>query len=181
MLVIVWAKGNPTGPVRRREIQMKRLVWLVVALFLIAATVPALAGKGEKCTADAQTCLNHFSSYKEKGWNGMKAEANDKGDKVVTSVAAGSPAEKAGFRVGDVLVSLNGAKMSDKEAVKKAKGEWKVGSQVTYTVLRGQTEQQIAVTLAPMPEAVYAETVGQHMIENHMTAASTASAESKKN
>ena len=160
---------------------MKGLTWLAVALFLVSAAVQAFAGKGEKCTADAQTCLNHFSSYKEKGWHGIKAEANDKGEKVVKSVAAGSPAERAGFKVGDVLVSLNGAKMSDKEAVKKAKGEWKVGSQVTYNVLRGKTEQPISVTLAPMPEEVYAEMVGQHMIESHMTVGSTTSAESKKN
>lgn len=160
---------------------MKGFTWLAVALFLISAHVPAVAGKGAKCTADAQACLNHFSSYQEKGWHGIKAEANDKGDKVVKAVATGSPAEKAGFKAGDVLVSLNGAKMSDKEAVKKAKGEWKVGSQVTYNVLRGQTEQQISVTLAPMPEEVYAEMVGQHMIESHMAVASTTSAENKKN
>ena len=160
---------------------MKGLTWFAVALFLISAAAPALAGKGEKCTADAQTCLNHFSAYKDKGWHGIKSEANDKGESVVKSVVAGSPAEKAGFQPGDVLVSLNGAKMSDKEAVKKAKGEWKVGSQVTYSVLRGGAEQQIAVTLAPMPEEVYAGMVGQHMIENHMAAAPTASAESKKN
>lgn len=160
---------------------MKRLTWFAVALFLIAVAVPAFAGKGEKCTADAQTCLNQFSAYKDKGWHGIKSEMNDKGEMVVKTVYVGSPAEKAGFQVGDVLVSVNGAKMSDKEAVKKAKGEWKVGSQVTYSVLRGGTEQPIAVTLAPMPEEVYASMVGQHMIENHMAAASTATAESKKN
>lgn len=159
---------------------MKRLTWLAVALFLISVAVPALAGKGQKCTADAQSCLNHYSSYKEKGWHGIKYEANDKGDLVVKSVAAESPAAKSGFMVGDVLVSLNGAKMSDKEAVKKAKGEWKAGSQVTYSVRRGQAEQQIAVTLATMPEEVYAGMIGQHMIENHMAVASTATAESKK-
>ena len=160
---------------------MKRLTWLAVALFLISVAVPALAGKGEKCTADAQTCLNHFSSYKEKGWHGLKYEANDKGDLVVKSVVAGSPAEKSRFQVGDILVSLNGAKMSDKEAVKKAKGEWMPGSLVTYSVLRGGTEQQVVVTLAPMPEEAYAEMVGQHMIENHMAVPSTVSAENKKN
>lgn len=159
---------------------MKRLTWLAVALFLISVAVPALAGKGQKCTADAQSCLNHYSSYKEKGWHGIKYEANDKGDLVVKSVAAESPAAKSGLMVGDVLVSLNGAKMSDKEAVKKAKGEWKAGSQVTYSVRRGQAEQQIAVTLATMPEEVYAGMIGQHMIENHMAVASTATAESKK-
>lgn len=160
---------------------MKGITWLAVALFLVSIAVPAIAGKSEKCTADAQACLNHFSSYKEKGWHGIKTGTNDKGEMVVKSVFAGSPAEKAGFQPGDVLVSVNGAKMSDKEAVKKAKGEWKVGSQVTYSVMRAGAEQQIAVTLAPMPEEVYAGTVGQHMIENHMAAAATVSAETKKN
>jgi S1-C subfamily serine protease len=160
---------------------MKRITGLAIALFLTSVAVPGLAGKGEKCTADAQTCLNHFSLYKEKGWHGLKYEANDKGDLVVKSVVVGSPAEKSGFQAGDILVSLNGAKMTDKEAVKKAKGEWKTGSQVTYSVLRGGAEQQIAVTLAPMPEEVYAGMVGQHMIESHMAVASTTTAESKKN
>ena len=159
---------------------MKRLTLLVVALFVAAVAVPAFAGKGEKCTIDTQTCLNKLSSYKEKGWIGVGYEPTEKGDMVVKSVTDGGPAAKAGFVVGDVLIALNGAKLSDKAAVKKVKGDWKVGSQVTYTVLRGKTEQQIAVTLGPMPEEVYAAMVGQHVIDNHMTVASTVSAEGKK-
>lgn len=147
---------------------MKRITALVGAALALALATPVLAGSGGKCSQDAQTCLNHFSSYREQGWLGLKYDANEKGEYVVKTVTEGSPAAKAGFQLGDVLLTLNGASMSDKEAVKKAKGEWKVGSQVSYTIRREKNEQQVTATLAAMPEEVFAAMVGDHMIKDHM-------------
>ena len=76
------------------------------------------------------------------------------------------------------IVAINGAKMSDKAELKKAKGSWKAGQSVTYSVQRAGAEQQIPLTLAKTPDAVYTAMLGAHMLENHAVMA-TASAEGK--
>jgi hypothetical protein len=62
--------------------------------------------------------------------------------------------------------------------MKKAKGAWKAGQSVSYTVERAGAEQQIALTLAKAPDAVYASMLGSHMMESH-AAVATAAAETK--
>jgi S1-C subfamily serine protease len=77
----------------------------------------------------------------------------------VTGVAAGSPAESAGFRKGDVLVAFNGIALTEanQEALKKAKTGLSVGSRVTYTVSRAGARSQITATLAEVPREVLAQ------------------------
>ena len=150
---------------------MKRISWLVVAVFAVALAAPAFAGSGEKCTQNTQTCLNYMSKNKDKGWVGLEYDKAADGAVSVKAVTAGGPAATAGFEVGDILVAMNGAKMSDKDAMKKAKGEWKVGQSVSYTVMRAGAEKQMAITLDKMPEPVYASMVGSHMLENHVVMA----------
>jgi len=159
---------------------MRPILLVVLILFLVVPAAPAFAGKGEKCTADTQTCLNKMSSYREKGWMGVTLDANEKMEMTVKTVAPGSPAEKAGIKVGDMLVAMNGARFSDEAAMKKAKGDWKPGQLVTYTVRRDGTESPVEVTLAPMPEEVFAAMIGLHMIENHMHPVTETKAESPK-
>ncbi len=148
---------------------MKRIAWWMIAACVLSLAVPALAGSGGgKCTQSTQACLNHWAKSREMAWAGLQYDTVENGATTVKSITAGSPASTAGFEVGDVIVALNGAKMSDKEAMKKAKGEWKAGQVVNYTVSRAGTEKQIAVTLAAMPPEVFASVVGSHMLENHV-------------
>jgi predicted metalloprotease with PDZ domain len=146
---------------------MKKLLFTVLAACLLA--LPAFADSGEKCTASAQMCLNRWSKAKSAGWAGLEYDKSQEGVIKVKAVTANSPAAMAGFEPGDVLVALNGVKMSDKIALKKAKGDWKVGQAVTYLVKRGDLEKEIAVTLAETPPDVFASNLGQHMLENHVT------------
>jgi S1-C subfamily serine protease len=142
---------------------------------LVAA--PAWAGSGAKCTADTQTCLNHMAAKKSAGWIGVEFDKSTEGVMKVKSVVAGSPAEQAGIQPGDVLVALNGVKVSDHEAMKKAKGAWSVGQKVTYTVERKGTATDLAVTLGAMPDHVHAAMLGAHLMDNHVTTATAAAAE----
>ena len=159
---------------------MKKMscVMTVAAMVLLAASVFAGAGSktaaAGKCTDDAQTCLNKMSAKKSAGWLGMKYDKAEDGTVSVKEITPGSPAEAAGFQKGDVLLTLNGASYADKEALKKAKADWKPGSKVNFTVKREGAEKQIAVTLAPIPEAAYAQMVGEHMITDHTKAATAA-------
>jgi len=155
---------------------MKRGAALVVAAISMALAAPVFAGGGEKCTQDAQACLNSFTSYKSKGWLGLEYDKSA-GAKSYTikRAAPGSPAEAAGFQSGDVLVSLNGVALSaNKEALKQAKGEWSIGQTVSYVVSRKSKEVKLSAKLAAMPEEVFASIVGDHMVRDHMTVASAA-------
>lgn len=153
-----------------------RIVLLSAVLVMLA--VPVFAGSGEKCSSGTQACLNHWSAGKDMGWTGLELDKSDPAAIKVKAVTPESPAAAAGFQVGDVVLALNGAKMSDKAAMKKAKGSWKAGQSATYTVQRAGAEQQIAVTLAKTPDQVYASMLGSHMMENH-AAVATAAAETK--
>ena len=61
---------------------------------------------------------------------------NERGGAVVAQVAADSPAAKAGLRVGDVIVEVNGRAVRDAADVRNAVGLVRVGSGVAMVVLR---------------------------------------------
>ena len=154
---------------------MKRISALLAlfAVLTVALAAPALAGGGAKCeAADAQACLNHISGMKAKGWTGLDLDKSDLTAIKVKAITPGSPAAKAGFAIGDVVVAINGASLTDKEALTKAKGDWAVGQAVTYTVKRKNTEKSITTKLESMPEEAFATMIGKHMLEAHTTLAS---------
>jgi S1-C subfamily serine protease len=151
---------------------MKQMCWMV--LLLVASAVPALAD-GERCTEpDAQTCLDHMVAAHQRGWLGLEYERSAAGNPKVREVTPYSPASKAGFRVGDVLLTVNGADVRDPEAVKQAMHEWRPGQIVTYTIRRATMQKQLMVTLGHQPEKAFADMVGRHMLENHVSPASAA-------
>ena len=157
---------------------MKRISALLAlfAVLTVALAVPAFAG-GKCEAADAQACLNHMSAMKDKGWSGVDLDKSDMTAIKVKAVAPGSPGAKAGVQAGDVLVALNGASLTDMEALKKAKGDWSVGQSVTYTVKRKNADKQIALKLDKMPEEVFASMIGRHMLDAHLAMASAAPAD----
>src|SRR5687768_6603247 len=140
---------------------MTRMVMtLSLALFLALSSMAAAGG--ENCdkanaskNAKAKTAMHEKAKH---GWLGLDVEKSASGY-VVNKVAAGSPAEQAGFQKGDVLVAFNGIAMTDenKEALKKAKTQNAVGKQVTYTISRAGAQRQIAATLAEVPAEVLAQ------------------------
>lgn len=159
---------------------MKRITWFMAALLVVALASPALAGSAGKCTQNVQACLNHWAKGQStKTWAGLQYDTAENGTTTVKAITPGSPAASAGFEVGDVLVAMNGIKLADKEALKKAKADFKAGQVVTYTVTRAGAEKQLAVTLATMPAEVYASALGSHMLENHATAAMAATGTSE--
>jgi S1-C subfamily serine protease len=148
---------------------MKRNAW-IISVCIVAFASPALAAGG-KCTRTTQACLNQWARTKDLPWAGIQYDNVETGTMTVKAVAPGSPAANAGIQVGDVVVAINGVKVTDKEAFKKAKSEWKVGLTVPYTISRTGTEQQIPVTPVAMPPEVFAAAVGTHMLENHVPTA----------
>lgn len=149
---------------------MKSLRLFLALALLLGFAAAGFAGGDHKCDKSAQDCLEKMAAHmKAKGWLGIETEKTADGRWAVSAVTAGSPAEAAGFRAGDVLLALNGADLyaEDKTAIKKVKEGLAVGSQVKYTVERAGAKAQVAATLAPVPEAVLAQWIGEHMLDQH--------------
>jgi S1-C subfamily serine protease len=122
---------------------MRKTVSLLVLALTLAVSAVALAG-GEQCDHAAHKAKMAAAH----GWLGLET---DKAHTVV-AIASGSPAEKAGFRKGDVVLALNGVPLSDAAKVKEAKAHCTVGKTVAYTIQRNGAQQTLTATLAPAPE-----------------------------
>ena len=146
----------------------------VLAVLAIAATGLAVAGSHGKCAKSTQECAAYMKEkYQTKGWSGMDKEKNDDGTMNVLSVLPGSPAEKAGIKPGDVLVSINGVSFStENEAKVKAMHEsgFKIGDTMAFGIKRGADTSTVNVTLARIPEAVLAGLIEKHTKEAHQIA-----------
>ena len=71
---------------------------------------------------------------------------------IVNSVKAGSAAEKAGLRQGDVITAINDSPVSDTNAFRNHVAGNAPGSEITLTVLRDNREQKIRATLGEFTE-----------------------------
>jgi len=150
---------------------MRRLICLVVITLFVLSAMPALAGgEHKKCPYTTQECLDKMATMmKDTGWVGIDMDVDEAtGTMTIKKVFSGSPAEASGIQVGDVLFALNGVKFGkeSKEALKKARQDWKPGQKVTYTMLRNGMEHKVDLTLAPWPADMLAGYIGGHMLEH---------------
>src|SRR5436309_2949366 len=90
---------------------------------------------------------------KPKGSIGVKISA-ETGSVVVVETIAGSPAEKAGIKAGDVIVQVNDHKVKEKDATNEDVAEMvkevvkhEPGSKIKVTVKRDDKEKTIEVTV----------------------------------
>jgi uncharacterized iron-regulated protein len=71
---------------------------------------------------------------------------------VVQSVAEGSPAEKAGVRPGDVIVSFDGQPVRDTTDIIYLVGRKREGDKVALVLLRDGAETHVEITFLRMPK-----------------------------
>ncbi|HVY83212.1 MAG TPA: DegQ family serine endoprotease [Steroidobacteraceae bacterium] len=71
---------------------------------------------------------------------------------IVTEVARGTPAEKAGFKTGDVITKINGTEIRDPERLALSVSRFAPGTPITVTVLRDGKPRDLKATLASLPE-----------------------------
>ncbi len=71
---------------------------------------------------------------------------------LISQVYAGSPAEKAGLKVGDVVVEVDGAKIKNSQDVVREVLKKKVDQKLNFVVLREGKRLEVSVTTAQMPE-----------------------------
>jgi len=141
---------------------------LFVAVLALAVGV-VVAGDHGKCSKSAGDCAAKMKeTYQTRGWMGVELDQNEDGTMRVTSVVSDSPAEKAGLKADDVLISVNGASFSKEDPEKAMKGDsWKIGSSVALGIKRGEEVSTVTVTLARIPEALLAKMIETHTREQH--------------
>lgn len=149
---------------------LKTLRWFLALALMFGFAFSSLAGGDHKCDKSAQDCLDKMTAkLQAKGWFGMETEKTADGRYAVSAVEPESPAAAAGLRPGDVLLALNGQDLyaEDKTELKKVKESLAVGSKVKYTVERAGDKTQVVATLAPVPDTVLAQWVGEHLLDQH--------------
>lgn len=97
------------------------------------------------------------------GYLGIGLDNADRGAKVI-DLTRGSPADKAGLKVNDVVFSFNGKTIKDSEGLISLVQQHKPGDVVTLRIRRGDDEQDVKVTLGKRP----AEPSGRGDMQNSM-------------
>ncbi len=72
---------------------------------------------------------------------------------VIGEVLAGSPAEAAGLKVGDLVLALNGESIDSPEALSKAVRAREAGDEVILTIYRNGEQFDLTVTLDQNPDS----------------------------
>ena len=70
---------------------------------------------------------------------------------LINDVVEGAPADKAGFKSGDVIVKVNGKGVEDMADVRRMVGQEKPGNEVKFTVNRGREEMVLEAKIGRMP------------------------------
>ncbi|MBI3179522.1 MAG: PDZ domain-containing protein [Deltaproteobacteria bacterium] len=96
----------------------------------------------------------------ESAWLGVKHQTIDSAQAkkvgrsagtVVVSVTSGSPAAKAGIKVGDVIFSFDGKTVGKAEDLDGLVQSTKAGKKVTVALMRGKTKKSLSVTTQARP------------------------------
>ena len=151
---------------------MKRSLCIFVVVLIVAMAVPGFAGEKhhKKCDGTPDECKKKMAaSFADKAWLGIEMDGTDDGHFKITKVLSDSPAAKAGFEKGDVLLAMNGHDYS-KDNMKAVKMQWselKPGSKAKYTVLRKGGKLEIKAKLGKMPAEYQKKYIKEHLAKYH--------------
>lgn len=111
---------------------------LTIGLLILALVVSAFGIVGAQDTPAAPFLGVGLSPVD----NGVKVE----------DVQAGSPAEKAGIKVGDIITAIDGTAVTS-DTIRDVVAGHKVGDEIKLAVTRGTETLELALTLAERPAA----------------------------
>jgi putative serine protease PepD len=111
----------------------------------VGFSVPINAAKSAAQTLIAGGTVKH-------AFVGVRIESVTDGAKI-TKIVAGSPAAKAGLKVGDVVTSFDGKTITSADELTAVVSAAKAGEKVTVTVKRGGSTQHVTVTLGVQPSS----------------------------
>jgi len=77
--------------------------------------------------------------------------AKEKEGALISQVYEGSPAEKAGLKVGDIIVQIDGKKIKDSQDVVREVLKRQVDQKIQFEVIRDGKRVEVSVTTTQMP------------------------------
>jgi S1-C subfamily serine protease len=83
--------------------------------------------------------------------DGLRAASNQDHGMMVTSLAAGAPAEQAGVLPGDIVLEIDGERARPRRSLAALLGPERIGKPVVLRLLRAGAVQSIPVTVAARP------------------------------
>lgn len=125
---------------RYLEIFLLILVSAAIAVpsFLLAAKDEVRRGMIGISLLDVSEANDMFSGLNLTKQNGS----------VVVAVDKDQPADRAGVRIGDLIVEINGKKIQDTKEVLKIIATMRIGEKFTVKVIREEREKQLNITVA---------------------------------
>jgi len=144
-----------------------------LAALLLVPFGQAAAGHA-KCTRSAEECAAAMKEmYQTKGWSGIESEERPDGFLQIVALIPESPADRAGIKAGDVILSMNGVTLTKANAPKieemKQNG-LRIGNRVAYGVMRGKEVNTVKVELEKIPDAVLSGLIARHARDEHQVA-----------
>jgi len=93
-----------------------------------------------------------------RGWLGVQAHdfrpevasslrRSDVKGAIIADVVVGSPAQRAGFIQGDIVVALNGVEVADSKALTRQVAALKAGQTASFTVFRNGARHTLTATI----------------------------------
>lgn len=97
---------------------------------------------------------------------------------LVTDVRPGSPADKAGIKRGDVIVSYQGNPVRDPRSLQKEVLQTSVGASVSILVVRDSHEKELRTTIAEQPKDIHVAKANRDSQEHWLSGMSIAPVDS---
>jgi serine protease Do len=148
--------GNSGGPlvnidgevigINAMIIQPGQGIGFAIPINLAKAIMLQLIDRGKVVRPWVGIGLQDLSPELMKSFN-----VTEKEGAVVSQVFEGSPAEKAGFKVGDIIITLDGVKIKNSQDVVREVLKKQVGQRVRFGVLREGKEIDVSATTVEMP------------------------------
>ena len=135
----------------------------VIGIPTLAATDPELGGSAapgigfaipSNTVRDIATQLISQGKVtnSHRAWLGVKVAATTSGDLLISQVAAGGPAAKAGIRVGELITAVNGIATPDPASLADVLAGLRAGQPIAVSIVRPDgAKQTVRVTLGQYP------------------------------
>ncbi len=127
----------------------------------IARPIMAQALRGEQLarpyigvrfeTIDYQVAQQEHLSVQD---GALLVDGTDSSGRTLPAVEPGSPADKAGLRAGDIIVSVEGIKLDSEHPLDAVLTQFAPGQTVRLEILRGSERLTVSVTLATRPQGL---------------------------
>ncbi len=85
-----------------------------------------------------------------RGWLGAGLQSHARGVRL-SRVLTGTPADKAGLQVGDIILKYDGHDVPDRSWLQRAIANTKAGTMIPFTVLRANQVEVLNVVIGEMP------------------------------